>query len=171
MVRTAHPFRGFLCLYIFLRLFFFPDGSQLWFLTGFFLVLIIVVTLVGNFMVTRSKVEMIGNWLWLQTCSGSLCARHRKDSSTTVQLFSLFSRLRWLGGARQHKCLSYIIDLAPLTFGFNRSASLWWSLAWYTRLVEPGPLESSSVRWAHFCAKFLCYLDRWWNTDFIQLGN
>ena len=53
----------------------------------------------------------------------------------------------------------------------HRSASLWWSLAWYTRLVEPGPLGSSSVRWAHFCAKFLCYLDRWWSTDFIQLGN
>ena len=96
-----------------MSVYFSTPRSQLWFLTGFFLVLIIVVTLVGNFMVSRSKVEMIGNWLRLQTCSGSLCARHRKDSSTTVQLFSLFSRLRWLGGARQHKCLSYVIDLAP----------------------------------------------------------
>ena len=166
----AHRFRGFLCLYIFQRLPFFPDGSQLWFPTGFFLVLIIVVTLVGNSMVTRSKVEMIGNWLRLQICSGSLCARHRKDSSTTVQLFSLFSRLRWLGGGQWCCSSTQMLILCYRSCTFN----FWiWQVGFFVMI--PGLVHEVSGAWT--LGEFLCevstflrkisFLSWWWSTDLI----
>ena len=143
---------------------------QLWFPTGFFLVLIIVVTLVGNSMVTRSKVEMIGNWLRLQICSGSLCARHRKDSSTTVQLFSLFSRLCWLGGGQWCCSSTQMLILCYRSCTFN----FWiWQVGFFVMI--PGLVHEVSGAWT--LGEFLCevstflrkisFLSWWWSTDLI----